>query len=152
MFRVEKEIAFCFGHRLVGYPGKCAQLHGHNGRAVLIIESETLDELGMVMDFKELKAKIIRWVDDHLDHSLIMWRQDPLVPVLHDQGMAIFLLNEQPTTENIAKLLCEQSNAMGIPVSELRFWETPTSMASYRRDGAVSKSASAEAVTSASPN
>ena len=34
MFRVTKEIHFCYGHRLLNYDGKCRHLHGHNGRAV----------------------------------------------------------------------------------------------------------------------
>ena len=39
MFRVTREIDFCYGHRLLNYDGKCKYLHGHNGRAVITIES-----------------------------------------------------------------------------------------------------------------
>ena len=50
-YRVAKEIAFCYGHRLLDYAGKCRHLHGHNGRAVITLESDRLDALGMVVDF-----------------------------------------------------------------------------------------------------
>ena len=40
MFRVTREIDFCYGHRLLRYDGKCKHLHGHNGRAVISIEKE----------------------------------------------------------------------------------------------------------------
>ena len=38
MFRVTREIDFCYGHRLLNYDGKCSYLHGHNGRAIITIE------------------------------------------------------------------------------------------------------------------
>ena len=38
MFRVTRQIDFCYGHRLLNYEGKCRYLHGHNGRAVIVIE------------------------------------------------------------------------------------------------------------------
>ena len=43
MFRVTREIQFCYGHRLLNYEGKCRHLHGHNGIAVISIEAESLD-------------------------------------------------------------------------------------------------------------
>ena len=47
MFRVTKEIFFCYGHRLLNYAGKCRNLHGHNGKAVITVETPSLDALGM---------------------------------------------------------------------------------------------------------
>ena len=54
MFRVSKEIDFCYGHRLLRYEGKCRHLHGHNGRAVIVLEGESLDERGMLVDFADI--------------------------------------------------------------------------------------------------
>ncbi len=51
MFRVTREIAFCYGHRLLNYDGKCRHLHGHNGRAVITLEGPDLDPRGMLVDF-----------------------------------------------------------------------------------------------------
>ena len=48
MFRVTRRIDFCYGHRLLNYDGKCKNLHGHNGRAEIVIAAEKLDDRGMV--------------------------------------------------------------------------------------------------------
>ena len=60
MFSVTREISFCYGHRLLNYNGKCKHLHGHNGKAVITLEAPTLDQLGMVMDFTQLK-RVVNW-------------------------------------------------------------------------------------------
>ena len=69
MFRVTKEIHFCYGHRLLNYAGKCRHLHGHNGRAVITLEADALDELGMVLDFSRLKRVVGGWIDETLEAS-----------------------------------------------------------------------------------
>ena len=120
MFRVEKEIKFCYGHRLINYNGKCANLHGHNGRAIIVIESPTLDTRGMAMDFSDIKLHISKWIDDHLDHQMLLHREDPIVAAMQEFAQPCFLMDENPTAENIAKL------------TEVRLWETDTSVATYR--------------------
>ena len=45
MYSVTKRIDFCYGHRLLNYNGKCRNLHGHNGKAVVTLETDHLDEL-----------------------------------------------------------------------------------------------------------
>ena len=82
MFRVTREIRFCYGHRLLNYDGKCRHLHGHNGRAVITLESEGLDERGMVLDFSQLKKVVGSWIDATLDHRMLLHRDDPAVPFL----------------------------------------------------------------------
>ena len=77
--RVSKEIHFCYGHRLLNYDGKCKNLHGHNGKAVITLEAPALDELGMVIDFGEVKRVVGRWIDTELDHRMLLHRDDPLV-------------------------------------------------------------------------
>ena len=42
MYRVTREIDFCYGHRLLNYEGKCRHLHGHNGRAVITLQGPEL--------------------------------------------------------------------------------------------------------------
>ena len=56
MFRVTQHIDFCYGHRLLNYDGKCRHLHGHNGRAVIVMEGEELDERGMLVDFSDIES------------------------------------------------------------------------------------------------
>ena len=41
-------------------------------------------------------------------------------------------MDENPTAENIAKLIFDHARGKGLPVIEVRLWETPTSYAAYR--------------------
>jgi 6-pyruvoyltetrahydropterin/6-carboxytetrahydropterin synthase len=132
MFRVSREIDFCYGHRLLNYDGKCRYLHGHNGRVVITIESAELDRRGMVIDFSEIKDVVSRWIDDELDHRMILHRNDPVVPMLQNLGEPLYLLDENPTAENIARLIFEFTRDHGFPIVEARLWETPRCFATYR--------------------
>ncbi len=135
MFRVTKELAFCFGHRLMHYNGKCRQLHGHNARAVVTVAANELDDLGMVADFSALRRHIGDWIDRTLDHKMILHQDDPLVPVLRDLGDPVLAIPDHPTTENLAKLIFEHVEREGYPVVEVTLWETPTSYATYTPAG-----------------
>ncbi len=134
MYRVTREIAFCYGHRLLNYDGKCRHLHGHNGRAVISLEASGLDEKGMLVDFSEIKRHVQRWIDENLDHNLLLCEQDPLLPLLIERGERVFVMRENPTAENIARLIFEQASRSGLPVVEVLLWETENCHASYRRD------------------
>jgi len=133
MFRVTREIDFCYGHRLLDYEGKCKNLHGHNGRAVIAIESRELDPRGMVIDFSDIKRIVSRWIDDSLDHRMILRRDDPAVDALEKLGEPMYLIDTNPTAENIAKLIFDYATSQGIPIVECRLWETPRCFATYRR-------------------
>lgn len=132
MFRISREIDFCYGHRLLDYQGKCRFLHGHNGRASITIEAPMLDARGMVMDFTEIKRVVSRWIDDELDHRMLLRRDDPAVPLLNQLGEPLFLMDVNPTAENIARLIYEYAAAQGFPVVQVRLWETPRCCAEYR--------------------
>jgi len=131
MFRVSCEINFCYGHRLLDYPGKCRHLHGHNGRAEITLEAAEVDDRGMVLDFADVKGVVGRWIDDHLDHRMILRRDDPAVPLLEQLGEPTYLLDANPTAENIAKVIAEAAIEAGYPVVEVRLWETPVCFATY---------------------
>jgi 6-pyruvoyltetrahydropterin/6-carboxytetrahydropterin synthase len=132
MFRVTREIDFCYGHRLLNYDGKCKHLHGHNGRAIIAIEGEKLDERGMVLDFSDIKRVVSTWIDENLDHRMLLHRRDPYVKVLQDLGEPLYLMDENPTAENIARLIHEFTASRGFPVVETHLWETPHCFATYR--------------------
>src|SRR3989338_7132546 len=72
MFKVTRQIHFCYGHRLLHYNGKCSYLHGHNGRLEIELQSNRLDRRGMVFDFKDIKEVIQGWIDKNLDHRMIL--------------------------------------------------------------------------------
>jgi 6-pyruvoyltetrahydropterin/6-carboxytetrahydropterin synthase len=133
MFHVTKEIRFCYGHRLLNYDGKCRYLHGHNGRAVITLAAEGLDSLGMVMDFSHIKRVVGAWIDANLDHRMILHKEDPVLPTLQKQGEPVFLVDVNPTAENIAKLIYEFAAGHGFPVQEVTLWETDDSYATYRK-------------------
>jgi len=132
MFRVTKEINFCYGHRLLNYAGKCRNLHGHNGKAVITVETPGLDALGMVMDFSEIKRVIGAWIDEALDHRMILHRDDPALPELRRLGEPVVVLDVNPTAENLAKLIFDHAVANGLRVIEVTLWETENSFATYR--------------------
>lgn len=131
MFRVTREIEFCYGHRLLNYDGKCKYLHGHNGKAVITIEAEKLDARGMVLDFSDIKNVVSRWIDETLDHRMILSRRDPAIKPLEALGEPLFLMDENPTAENIARLIYDFTAAQGFPIVECVLWETPKCFATY---------------------
>lgn len=134
MFKVTKEIHFCYGHRLLDYAGKCRNLHGHNGKAVITLEAPALDSLGMVVDFTAIKTAVGAWIDEALDHRMILHRDDPALPELRRLGEPVVVLDVNPTAENLAKLIFERAASQGLPVTEVTLWETETSFATYRAD------------------
>jgi 6-pyruvoyltetrahydropterin/6-carboxytetrahydropterin synthase len=135
MYRVTREISFCYGHRLLNYEGKCRHLHGHNGRAVLTLASARLDELGMVMDFTRIKQVVSHWIDETLDHKMLLHKDDPALPLLRQLGEPVYVMEVNPTAENIARLIYDFAAAQGFPVVEVQLWETDTCFASYTGPG-----------------
>jgi len=132
MYRVTQEIDFCYGHRLLNYSGKCRHLHGHNGRAIIVLEGEELDERGMLVDFGDIKAKLRTWIDDNLDHRMILCDRDPVLPTLQEMGEPLHIIDVNPTAESIAKVIYQRAVEFELPVLEVSLWETPRSRATYR--------------------
>ena len=130
--KVTKSIDFCYGHRLLEYDGKCKYLHGHNGLIEVDIEADSLDSLGMVMDFTSVRDIVKGWVDENLDHKMLLRRDDPVAPILEKLGEPIYLLDDNPTAENIAKHIYLQARNQGLNMAEIRLWESPSSYATYR--------------------
>lgn len=131
MYTVIREVHFSYGHRLVGHQGKCRHVHGHNGRVQIEVASEKLDSLGMVIDFSEISRTIGKWIDENLDHVLILWEKDSLVPVLKDRGEKILVVEENPTAEYLARRIFEEARKLKLPIAKVTFWETNDSCASY---------------------
>ena len=113
-------------------PGKCGGLHGHTARAMIVIEADDLDKLGMVCHFDELKEKIGRWIEDNLDHKMLLAEGDPLAKALREHGEKVVTLAGNPTAENIARMVFDETKTAGLPVSQVEIWESPTSKATYK--------------------
>jgi 6-pyruvoyltetrahydropterin/6-carboxytetrahydropterin synthase len=130
-YSVTKRIDFCYGHRLLDYGGVCKHPHGHNAVAEIEVRTPDLDARNMVFDFSDVKRIAKGWIDEHLDHKMILRRDDPLVPPLQELGEPIFLLDSNPTVERIARLIFDEVSGLGLPVVRVRVWETPTSFTTY---------------------
>jgi 6-pyruvoyltetrahydropterin/6-carboxytetrahydropterin synthase len=50
MYRVVREITFCYGHRLLHHTSNCRHLNSHNGRGGIVHETPHFDRLGKVVD------------------------------------------------------------------------------------------------------
>ncbi len=131
MYKIVKRINFSYAHRLMGHKGKCANLHGHNGLVEVEISGRSLDSMGMLVDFAQVKAMVTNWIEDHLDHRTILKADDPLSEILAGTGEKIFLMDRHPTAENLARIIFQAAGSQGLPVTAVRFWETPASMAEY---------------------
>ena len=64
---------------------------------------------------------------------MILHREDPAVESLKQLNEPLFLIDSNPTAENIAKLIYEVTAAEGFPVLEVDLWETPQCFATYGR-------------------
>lgn len=131
MYTITKDVFFCYGHRLMGHPGKCRHVHGHSVKASITVTASALNEQGMVCDFADVSAIATRYIDAELDHNLLLHRDDPLVPALERGGERFLLLDQHPTAEVLACMIYNQMKAVGIPVQSVTLWETSSACASY---------------------
>ncbi len=131
MYFISREFSFSYGHRLLDYQGKCARLHGHNGRVRITLGAERLNKDGMVLDFSDIKVKIEGWLNREMDHRMILKKGDPLAPLLIQAGEPVVLLEENPTAEFFARFIFESIRTMGLPVVSVEFWETKNCQAVY---------------------
>ncbi len=119
MYVLQVESEFASAHQLREYQGKCENLHGHNWRVLARVQGEQLDATGMLMDFGLLKRHL-RCLTEALDHTFL----NALPP--------FDALN--PTSENLAKHLCEQLGPLlpsGVTPHSVTVYESPPSSATY---------------------
>lgn len=123
MFEIRVETHFSSAHRLPGYPGDCARIHGHNWIVEAFVRTETLDETGIGIDFRHVRDAL-EAAAGTLDHRLLNE-----VPPFDERP---------PTSENIARYLYERlaGELAAVPGHEARVHkvtvsETPGAGASY---------------------
>lgn len=124
MYEVMIQTEFSAAHALRGYEGKCENLHGHNWKIEIYVRGPRLNNIGLLIDFKELKTAAKKAMDT-VDHKVLNE-----IPPFDD------LCN--PSSENIAKYVLDQVGSQ-IDNSErhvykVRAWETPSTAASYQID------------------
>jgi 6-pyruvoyltetrahydropterin/6-carboxytetrahydropterin synthase len=111
---------FDAAHHLYGYPGECRELHGHTWDVEVTVAAGGLDEIGIVYDFKSLKADLAEVLAAY-DHVLI----NEVAPF--DQI--------SPTAENLARVICERLEVTvdaRVKVVEVAVWESPVARLVYR--------------------
>jgi 6-pyruvoyltetrahydropterin/6-carboxytetrahydropterin synthase len=127
------------GHRVVGHEGKCRFLHGHNYRIYFTCQGQegSTDLLGRVIDFSVIKSLLCMWVENHWDHKLLLWSEDPLLPALKElDPESIVVVPFNPTAENMAAYLVEvvgptQLEYKGVQLIEVTIEETRKCSATY---------------------
>lgn len=119
MFEIIIEEAFSAAHNLRDYKGECENLHGHNWKVEITLESDKLNSQGIVIDFKDAK-RITKELIGNFDHKYLNELSD-------------FKINN-PTTENISKLLFYELNDKlpeDVTVKKVTTWESDGFGASY---------------------
>ena len=80
---------------------------------VITLEAADLDHRGMLVDFSDIKNTIQRWVDENLDHNMLLCREDPILPVLQARGERVYVMDRNPTAENISRLIAGKESRLG---------------------------------------
>ena len=135
-----RQLKFCAGHRLYQHESKCAFFHGHNYRVDIEVVGQgggtEVDAVGRVVDFSQIKQRMLGWLDDHWDHAFIVFEQDEnaLAAVRMVEPTKYFVLPWNPTAENMARYLLEVVapevlGDLGVIAREVRVWETDESCA-----------------------
>jgi len=120
MYELSIKTHFSAAHHLRGYNGKCADLHGHNWEVEVFVAGKKLNKTGMLVDFSLLK-EMVKEILCGLDHV--------------DLNQLAPFKTTNPTSENIARFVCDQLSAKlikaGCCVSRVLVRETPETSASY---------------------
>ena len=120
MYYINVQSHFSAAHFLKDYQGQCQNMHGHNWRIRVQVSQETIDDLGMSIDFKLLK-QILNEILDQLDHHLLNE-----IPVFQDCN---------PTAENIGRFIYHEV-AKRLPepakMHEVEVWESDQYSLIYR--------------------
>ena len=120
VFEVYVKTHFSAAHSLAGYQGDCARVHGHNWIIEVFARCQKLDEIGIGIDFRDIKTGVKK-VLQGLDHFNL-------------NELPAFQ-NSNPTSENIAKFLYhelgQKLNSDAVRISKVKVSETPGAGAFY---------------------
>ena len=102
---------FDSGHRVMNEFMKCYNIHGHTYLYELTFSFENMEEIGYAIDFKEIKRVGCQWIDDILDHGMILNPHDTkLIETTKDYGTKLWLMSLNgageycnPSVENISR-------------------------------------------------
>jgi 6-pyruvoyltetrahydropterin/6-carboxytetrahydropterin synthase len=121
MHTIFKDFTFAAAHAIRGHTRGCENLHGHNYRVRVHLQAERLDELGMVLDFADLKA-LMQEILGPFDHRVI----NDIPPF--DQRNTTAELLSQYVFEEVERRLPEPER---VRVARVEVWENDTACALY---------------------
>ncbi len=123
MFEVAVTREFAAAHYLRDYNGPCERVHGHNYLVEVVVRGSKLDDRGLLLDFRDLKA----WLDEvisEMDHTLL---ND--LPAFDGRS---------PTSEAIAEYIYRRiqphAAARGLQLAAVTVWENSRSRATFTPD------------------
>lgn len=119
MFTVFKDFTFAAAHAIRGHTRGCENLHGHNYRVRVHVAAEELNELGMVIDFADLK-ELLSEVLGPFDHRVINE-----IPPFDRRNTTAELLSRY-TFEEVARRLPAR-----VRVRRVEVWESDSACAVY---------------------
>lgn len=135
---ITRKGTFDSGHRVLNERMKCFNLHGHTYLFELTFAFREMEDIGYALDFKEIKRVGCQWIDDLLDHGMILNPHDTGVidaTVNLDGKLWIMSLNGpgeycNPSAENIAKEIFLAQEILFhkyelLKMHHLRLYETP---------------------------
>lgn len=139
---VSRAFEFDYAHRLLKHESSCKYIHGHRGRAVVTLSTLALDQMGMVIDFKIVKERVLDFVNKYWDHNILLQVGDPLIELIKcndcNYGKDPYLMMKQPTAENMAEALfnvCKNDIFKDMPylaVEKVKIFETPSCCSTYK--------------------
>jgi 6-pyruvoyltetrahydropterin/6-carboxytetrahydropterin synthase len=119
-FTLKTLLDFAAAHSLRGYAGDCAKLHGHNWKVEVQVTGRELNDIGMLIDFKEIKSHAKQAVAE-LDHTFL--NDHP-----HFQRV-------NPTAENIAQYLyteiAKRIESETVQMHSITIWENDRNCVIY---------------------
>lgn len=121
MYTIFKDFTFSAAHAIRGHTRGCQNLHGHNYRVRVHLKAEQLDELGMVLDFADLK-EMMQEILGPFDHRVI---ND--IPPFDQRNTTAELFSEYVFAE-VARRLADQER---VRVTRVEVWENDTACAVY---------------------
>jgi len=85
---------------------KCANPHGHTFYVEVHLESECIDEQGMIIDTDALKFAI-KEIEQLLDHAYILHKDDPIKEDFINlfRGYKVVIIDIMPTAEGLAQYI-----------------------------------------------
>ena len=113
--RVSKKFSFETAHALDMHDSKCRNIHGHSYKLTItvlgpVITDETKPDVGMVIDFTDLKNIVNQEVVDKLDHALIL-KSDSRFKGIEAHNDKTIYVDYHPTCENLLQEIVEVVSA-----------------------------------------